>query len=147
MNFKCTWIVNIRWVPFVYRNSSNFFSFGWGKGKEKKLKKDLQRPIQFLKQYCNCINEFTLVFLPWCEILLFLVNLLLKLKTEKETGKEGLLRNGAISNGSNLSFISCVFLKVLPSGVSVTCSSAPLSWNHLSHLSAWQTLSHLLRPV
>ena len=58
------WIVNICWVPFVYRNSSNFFSFGWGKGKEKEQNKDLQRPIQFLKQYCNCINEFSPSFPP-----------------------------------------------------------------------------------
>lgn len=81
---------------------------------------------QFLRQYWNCINRFSPGFPLSMWNGLFLVNIPFKLKTEKETGKEGLLRNRAISDGSNLSSISSSFLKAPAFWHFPSCSSHPL---------------------
>ena len=132
------WIVNICWVPFVYRNSSNFFSFGWGKGKEKEQNKDLQRPIQFLKQYCNCINEFSPSFPP------LMWNCSLPCKHfAKIEDPEGNRKGGVIKKwGKNISpkkthgWLTNTWKDAQHHSLLEKCKSKP-QWGTTSHQSEW----------
>lgn len=51
-------------MPFVYRNSSSFFSFGWGKGKEKEIKIRPPKTNSVLKAVLQLHNEFSPSFPP-----------------------------------------------------------------------------------
>lgn len=138
------WTLNIQWAFFTYRDPGKPISFENKRKPKQKQKKNQPSEDQSLRHFGPASKISALAFLSCCEMVPFFVNILFKLKTYKVTGKEGLLRSRAISNGSHLPFISSRFLE------------GPVFWHfpnslslhslltQLSHLSTGHMPSHLL---